>query len=153
MDNSELADNIERQLLIDALSIGLIIEENKQDRLDNWFAAWRSRERNDIEIHKDLSLGIDIPAQIEPLATGYDDQDLRYRFDESELDWFSEQIMRLKPQQQRLIWHDVVHKNGKDRRKIDKWLAEFKLAGSSNWYNMRTRIRAKLIKAIINKQK
>jgi hypothetical protein len=119
----------------------------KIDKLENWFNAWRSYSDTRIDIARELGLGFEHPPSND--AANYNiEESRRPIYSKEDMSWFDTQILRLNPSQKRLIHYDVIHKGGKDKRKVDKWLTERKLLGVSNWYNMRTRIRQKLTEAI-----
>ena len=152
MNNAELAEAIERHLILEVLESdpSLVNTRVMRKTLDRLLSAWRSYSiyKSRINLEPKTIMGKLYKAANKFVTEN--DTPIAHEFDEEMLEWFDGVILSLTPEQVSLVRSEVF--NNKDRDRANTWAKQWGY-GQRTYYNRWKETREQLVVAIINNSK
>jgi len=152
MNNAELAEAIEKHLILEVLESdpNLVNTRVMRKTLDRLLSAWRSYSiyKSRINLEPKTIMGKLYKAANKFVTDN--DTPIAYEFDEEMLEWFDGVILSLTPEQVSLVRYEVF--NNKDRDRANAWAKQWGY-GQRTYYNRWKETREQLVVAIINNSK
>lgn len=153
--NRELANRVEKSLLLDALESDARLRSYREvsDRLNRVLVAWL-RDSNPIKEIARL-VGVKTSLQGKYKASDLFADINPGEFDSGYLDWFDGLLISLKPWQNEMMKYEAIHHATKERgygmrNRADRWAKKYNFSVRT-YYSMLRDTREQIVIAMINK--